>query len=79
MGFDVFIYMCVVSGVSVLEIECVVVWKKNVIIHSISSTLSFEPRIPFTSNGRLATSVTGGPGEPVDFAVNPKGGEDRYP
>ena len=37
-------------------------------------------RIPFTSNGRLASSsVTGGPGEPVDFAVNPKGGEDRYP
>ena len=30
--------------------------------------------LPFTSNGRLAVSVTGGPGEPVRPVANPEGG-----
>ena len=30
--------------------------------------------IPFTSNGRLAASVTGGPGDPVRPVANPEGG-----
>ena len=49
----------------------------HIIFHIIRFFFQHMNGIPitFTSNGALASSVTGGSGEPVGSVTNPKGGE----